>query len=162
VDLRGNFQSGLDELANGLKRHLGVTKVIKRKKQETKPPVTIPFADLKKFALPGLIALIGLACIGGLFVAARFIYAAINNSPTQIAATSTATQSTIIDPVITELFTPVRSRARKFVSSMPTAQACRDLQTHLLQISIHPFPLMESSSFMLFNKEKIRKFTSWI
>jgi hypothetical protein len=38
VDLRSNFQNGMDELANALKHHLGVTAVIKRKKQATKEP----------------------------------------------------------------------------------------------------------------------------
>jgi hypothetical protein len=101
VDLREDFQNRLEELASGLKHHLGVTAVIKRKKQEMKPPITLPFADLKKFALPGLIALIGLACVSGLFLAGRLIYAAINGSPTKTAATLTATQPNL-DPVVTE------------------------------------------------------------
>ena len=82
VDLRRNFKNGLDELANALKDHLGVTAVNRRPKQQTRKPFQISSADLKKFALPGLIAMIGLACIGGLTIAARFIY---NNFPTQAA-----------------------------------------------------------------------------
>jgi TolB protein len=103
VDLRTNFQNGMDEFANALKHHLGVTAVIKRKKQATKPPVSIPAVDLKKFILPGLIALIGLACIGGLALAARFIYAAFNNSPTETASVlNSPTAPPNSDPVLTE------------------------------------------------------------
>ena len=81
ADLRSHFHQGLDELANALNDHLGTTKFIKRKKQETKTPVTITRADLKKFALPGLLLLIGLACIG-LAIAARLIYGSIRELPT--------------------------------------------------------------------------------
>src|SRR4030095_5676445 len=103
VDLRTNFQNGMDEFANALKHHLGVTAVIKRKKQATKPPVSIPAVDLKKFILPGLIALIGLACIGGLALAARFIYAAFNNSPTETASVlNSPIAPPNSDPVLTE------------------------------------------------------------
>lgn len=84
VDLRKDFQSGMAELANALQDHLGATAIIKRKEQSN--PL-----DLKKFALPGLIALIGLACIGGLAIAARTIYTTINATPNptpiQIATT---------------------------------------------------------------------------
>jgi Tol biopolymer transport system component len=79
VDLRSHFHSGIEELANALNDHLGSTKVIKRKKQETKQPANIIPADLKKFVLPGLIALIALACIGGFAVTARLIYASSND-----------------------------------------------------------------------------------
>ena len=81
VDLRQNFDHGMDELANALHEHLGSTKVIKRKKQQTTGPVP---ADLRKFVLLGLLALVGIACIGGLALAARFLYSSINNpgSPT--------------------------------------------------------------------------------
>ena len=103
VDLHSNFQMGIDELANALKRHLGVTAVIKRKKQAMKERDSPPAVDLKKFALPGLIALIGLACIGGLALTARFIYMAINNSPTPTAAIiNSLTAPPNTDPVGTE------------------------------------------------------------
>lgn len=102
VDLYSNFQNGIDELANALKHHLGVTAVIKRKKQESKDPVRLPAVDLKRFALPGLITLIGLACIGGLALMGRFIYKAVSNSPTQTAAVINSPTAPDIDPVITE------------------------------------------------------------
>src|SRR5690242_6665049 len=101
VDLRRNFQDGLDELTNALKHQLGVTEVIRRKKQEVKKPA-ISQADLRKFALPGLLALIGLACIGGLALAARFIYSAINRLPTPTGAVLlTATTDPNTDPLLT-------------------------------------------------------------
>ncbi len=103
MDLRNNFQNGMDDLSNALKHHLGVTAVIKRKKQATKEPDSTPAVDLKKFVLPGLIALIGLACIGGLALAARFIYTAVNNLPTQTAAIiNSPTAPSNTDPIITE------------------------------------------------------------
>jgi len=102
VDLRNNFQNGLDGLSNALKHHLGVTAVIKRKKQETKQPGGFPAVDLKKFVLPGLIALIGLTCIGGLILGARFIYTAVNDSATKTAEIINSPTPPNIDPVLTE------------------------------------------------------------
>jgi Tol biopolymer transport system component len=95
IDLRGNFHDGMDELANALNDHLGSTKVIKRKKQETSSPINITPADLKKFALPGLIALIALICIGGLALVARSIYRSISELPTETARVTTPTD---VDP----------------------------------------------------------------
>lgn len=85
VDLRGDFHYGIGELANALNEHLGTTKVISRKRQETKPPIS-PI-DWSKFALPALLALIGLACIGGAALALRSIYGALQGRPTPVAAT---------------------------------------------------------------------------
>ena len=80
VDLRQHFHQGMDGLANALNDHLGTTKVMKRKKQETSQSISITPADLKKFALPILIAFVGLLCIGGFAFAARLIYTSMNNS----------------------------------------------------------------------------------
>src|SRR5690349_17911648 len=103
VDLRRDFNGGLNELANALNHQLGVTAVIKRRKEEQKQTI-IPGVDWKKFALPGLIALVGLACLGGLVLAARFIVMAINNSPTPMppAFVNTPTLSSNPDPLVTE------------------------------------------------------------
>src|SRR5215212_5748393 len=49
VDLRRHFHNALDELANALTDHLGVTKVSTRKKPETKQPVPFAPPDLRKF-----------------------------------------------------------------------------------------------------------------
>lgn len=100
VDLRKNFQSGMDELANALQDHLGATAVIKKKELQSQQPRQNNPIDLKKFALPGLIALIGLACIGGLALAARFIY--MNISPTMDnTTTQIATTPPNLDPIVT-------------------------------------------------------------
>ena len=87
VDLRRQFHPGMDELANALADHLGTTKVIHRKKEETKKPPGIDTAVLKKLALPGLLGLIALACISGTVLAARSIIAALGErpSPTVVA-----------------------------------------------------------------------------
>ena len=95
VDLRQNFHQGIDELANALHDHLASTVVSKRKKPETKEPIASASIDLRKFVLPGLLALLGIACIAALALAARFIYAAINDLPIQ---TVTATPS--VEPFI--------------------------------------------------------------
>jgi TolB protein len=94
VDLRRHFQHGLDELANALRDHVGLTTISKRKKQGVKSPINVTPADLKRLALPGLLALIALACISGSVLAARFVYSSINNLPTQ-----TASARPDIDPV---------------------------------------------------------------
>ncbi|MGZ9235114.1 MAG: TIR domain-containing protein, partial [Anaerolineales bacterium] len=97
VDLRQNFHQGMDELANALNDHLGTTKIIKRKKQETKQLLNLSAADLRKFALPALVAFIALMCIGGLGLAARAIYASINNSlPTQAVILTPSTEPFIL------------------------------------------------------------------
>jgi WD40 repeat protein len=97
VDLRSHFPQGIDELANALDDHLGSTKVITRKKQETTAPSSITTANLKRFALPGLLALIALGCIGGLAVAARVIYQSINNSlPTQAVTLTPSTEPFVL------------------------------------------------------------------
>jgi len=102
VDLRKDFHKGLDELANALKDHLGATLVSKRKDQETRKPFQITPAHLKKYALPGLFAIIGLACIGGLTLAARFIYTYVNTSPTQTATGAAIATPSDTDPVATD------------------------------------------------------------
>jgi TolB protein len=74
VDLRHNFSQGLDELANALKDHLGVTAVNKTIKVGTKQPsISLSPENLKKFALPAAIVLVGLLCIGGVAFAVRMI-----------------------------------------------------------------------------------------
>ncbi len=103
VDLRRNFNEGLDQLANALKEHVGVT-IVHRIPKQTKPPSFDP-ASLRKFVLPGLLAIFGLACLGGLVFTARYIYNNIPTSqPTKVIAT-TLLNTNPVDPVITE--TPV-------------------------------------------------------
>jgi TolB protein len=97
VDLRRNFHRGLDELAGALRDHLGVTVVHRQIKQTSGPALQVNPAELKKYGLPVLIALIGVACVGGLALAARFIYTNLNPVPTQIAITTPPD----IDPALT-------------------------------------------------------------
>src|SRR6266498_694741 len=88
VDLRQNFNKGLDALANALKEHLGVTAVHRIPKQ-TKS-ASFNAANLRKFVLPGLMALLGLACLGGFALSARFIF---KNFPTSQPTNSMNTPS---------------------------------------------------------------------
>ena len=95
VDLRSNFHHGMEELANALHDHLATTKIIRRKKSETAAAI-LP-ADLKKFALPGLLVIFALGCIGALALAARFLYASINNSlPTPAVTPTPSTEPFIL------------------------------------------------------------------
>jgi len=72
VDLRHNFNRGLDELANALKDHLGVTAINKKIKAPTKQPASLLSPEnLKKFGLPAVLVLVGLLCIGGTAVIIR-------------------------------------------------------------------------------------------
>jgi len=109
VDLRRNFSKGLDQLANALKDHLGVTAVNKKVRLDVKAPTLVQTPiDLKKYTLPAVLVLIGLLCIGGIAVAARMI-ANINipdNNPTStptisaidVTITPTATESVVTYP----------------------------------------------------------------
>ena len=94
VDLRKNYDNGLDELADALKDHLGITAADQETKQQQKKPVKFTTDDLKKFAVAGILASIGLACIGGLFVLESII---TNNIQPQAATPA----STDIDPAVT-------------------------------------------------------------
>ena len=97
VDLRSHFHQGMDELANALHDHLGTTKVIRHKKHQTSPPFSFSTEDLKRFALPGLLVLIALGCMGMLAVAARIIYASINNSlPTPAVTITPSTEPFVL------------------------------------------------------------------
>jgi TolB protein len=93
VDLRRNFQQGLDDLANALREHLGVTVISRQINQPTRGSISL--AGLKKFALPGLLAIVALACITGLALAGRFIYTYINNPSIQITSTPPDIQATV-------------------------------------------------------------------
>jgi TolB protein len=98
VDLRTKFESGLDELAKALKDYINVKQDIASQSQVNlkRPPAPQPAAlDWKKFAIPALIAVIGLFCLTSGFFAIRFI-GNLTDTPTE-----TATRPGDIDPVIT-------------------------------------------------------------
>jgi Tol biopolymer transport system component len=103
LDLRRNYENGLDELADALKDHLSITAVNKEIKQPEEKPVKITQGDLKKFALPGLLALIGLSCVGGLIVLGSLVRNYISPQATQL---TTAT-SPGVDPTLSATITAV-------------------------------------------------------
>jgi len=67
VDLRTHFEDGLNELANAVRDYIGIKQVIAA---QTAPKSSI---DLKKFGIPALIGLIGIAIIGGAVAAIKNI-----------------------------------------------------------------------------------------
>src|SRR5215510_2926293 len=55
VDLRRNYNNGLDEFADALKDHLGITVVNQEPKQQKREPFKLAPEDLKKFLLPAVL-----------------------------------------------------------------------------------------------------------
>jgi len=97
VDLRTDSESGLDGLADALKDQLGVTVVNKKMGPQKQRDIQWSSNDLKKFALPGLLALIALACIGGLILLGSIIRKNIATP----SATLTVTTAPDVDPILT-------------------------------------------------------------
>ena len=99
VDLRRDFEGGLDELADALKEHLGGTAVIRQAKSAK--PDTPRFAPerMKKAIIAGVLTITGLACLSGLALSASYLYGKITQ-PTKIATQPTNTVA-ILDPKIT-------------------------------------------------------------
>jgi TolB protein len=93
VDLRQDFNAGLDQLASALKEHLGVTAVHQLPKQNQPK---MDSAIIKKAVLAGVLTLAGLACLGGAVLSAGYLYGSISR-PTKSAIISTDTK--VIDPV---------------------------------------------------------------
>jgi TolB protein len=98
VDVRKSMNRGMDELADALNNFLGTTVVGKGIRQKPKKSFELKPEDIKKFALPGILALIGLACVSGLLFAANFVS---NNIKTPVPATTPPD----VDPFITETAT---------------------------------------------------------
>jgi TolB protein len=75
VDLRTQFESGLDELALALKDYAAVKQEIAAQTQpeEKKQPIAGPAFDWKRIVLPALIALIGIFCLTSGFFAIRYL-----------------------------------------------------------------------------------------
>lgn len=90
VDVRRNFREGMDQLAEALKAHLGITAIDKRTSQPAKASFRLPQGwDLRKLAWPAAVAFLGLLCIGGIAFATQ----AISNIdlPARVTATATTT-----------------------------------------------------------------------
>jgi hypothetical protein len=101
VDLRRDFERGLDGLANALRDHLGIT-LIGRRKPQAKQSFPVSPAQLRKFALPGVIALIALACVAGLTMFARFLSNYPSDTPTPSPTrTASATEVSLTPVTIT-------------------------------------------------------------
>ena len=99
VDARRSFDSGMDELALALNDLLGTTAVFNRPKLQSKSPLQLPSVkELKKFALPATLVLIGLLCISGLAFAVQAISNISIPTPTVAINTPPATEglSTVI------------------------------------------------------------------
>jgi TolB protein len=75
VDLRTNFVSGLDELTYAVKDYIGIKEEIATQSHAVLRgiPSNKPKIDLRKFALPALIAVFGLVVIGGVIATINFI-----------------------------------------------------------------------------------------
>jgi TolB protein len=71
VDLRRNLDEGLDELARALNNQMGIAAVPKRPKQPQK--TNFDPAIFRKIALPALLTLFVLLCLGGLGLGAAYI-----------------------------------------------------------------------------------------
>ncbi|HXD12016.1 MAG TPA: TIR domain-containing protein [Anaerolineales bacterium] len=103
VDLRRNFTQGLDQLADALKDHLGVTAVGKKIKIESKKSPTLPpLGDMKKYAIPLGLVVMGIFCISlTVFAIRRFasveLTATPTNVPIEIEITRTPTDAKPVD-----------------------------------------------------------------
>src|SRR5512138_2200887 len=74
VDLRRNFDEGLDALANALKDHLGVTAVNLKRPPSPKKSASFDPTRARKLILPGVLAVLALGCVGLFAFSARFIF----------------------------------------------------------------------------------------
>jgi len=104
LDLRRNFEHGLDELADAIKEYIGVKQEITSqiKLSAEQKAVTKPAVDFKKYALPATLVLVGLLCVGGIVAA---VYAFIKpDDPGQPTVTVTNTPPAI-NPVVTDTAT---------------------------------------------------------
>lgn len=95
VDLRTKFEAGLDELALAIKEYIGVKEEIAEKIQSAPQDMRTP-VNLKKFAMPALIALVGLVLIGGIIAGINMIRNRPQDTPTPPVAPPD------VDPLVTE------------------------------------------------------------
>lgn len=98
VDLRRNFEDGIDQLERALRDHIDATAVHRLpKKSGASQPI-----DLKKFVLPGVLVGVGLLCLAGLGFATSYI---VNSLATRPPITQITNAPPDVDPGITN--TPV-------------------------------------------------------
>lgn len=103
IDLRKDFNKGIDYLADTLKEFLGVT-VVNKTIPDEKKSFDLSNINLKRLAIPSFIGLFGIACIAGLFLAANFIRNGINTpvpiitTPPDVDSTPTHTATKSITP----------------------------------------------------------------
>ena len=94
MDLRRNFEARLDELAGALKEYIGETAVYRLPKPQTRSaydPTT-----LRRAVLLALLTTIGLVCLSGMALAARYAYGNLTRSSEPVN-----TPATLV-PVISE------------------------------------------------------------
>lgn len=72
VDLRRDFNGGLDALANALREHLGTT-AVHRLPTPVKPSSVDP-ARFGRFLLPGFLTFFALACLSGMILSASYLF----------------------------------------------------------------------------------------
>jgi TolB protein len=95
VDLRRNFNSGLDELSRALKEHLGATAVHRIPKQKKSFQIDPVLA--RRVALISLLVLVGFACLAGLALTASYALRTLSQ-PTAVEATPL--DRDLVDPVV--------------------------------------------------------------
>lgn len=95
VDLRRDFDGGLNELERALRDHIGATAVhrLPRKRGVAQP------IDLKKIILPSVLVALGLSCLAGLGLAASYLINNLGTRPPNPQLTNTPPDA---DPVITD------------------------------------------------------------
>ncbi len=100
VDLRRNFDDGMNQLERALRDHINATAVhrLPKKRGATQP------LDLKKYALPGILVALGLFCLAGLGFAASYI---VNSLGTRPPITPIKTTPPDVDAVITNTATDI-------------------------------------------------------
>jgi hypothetical protein len=119
VDLRRHFEQGLDQLADAIKDYIGVKEEINtqikeadERKTTVKPPL-----DLKKFATPAVLAMIGLVLIGGIATA---VNVTINNNKSKPVIVTASPPNNVVDIVTGTATEPLTATATEPVTAKKT------------------------------------------
>ena len=98
VDLRRNFNGGLDELAHALREHLDETATYRLPK--TTKRASFDSARFGKYFLPGFLTFFGLTCLSGMILTASYLFGNIFQTT---KATPTPSESDLTHlPVVTD------------------------------------------------------------